>query len=172
MTSDAGAGVKGMESKGLALGRSNDIPQVDIEFVAEAGHLVHQGNVDMAVRVFEKFGHLRLARPLGGHDRVDESTIKSGSHGGAGSGMATDDLGRVAHAKGGVAGVNALGTKGQVEVGARHESTRFQHGSDLIVRRARIGGGLQDDELPGSEMVRNGACRAQHSPQIGATLGL
>jgi hypothetical protein len=81
-----GPGWKGWKPKGL----------VDAEFVAEDGHFVDEGDVDVAVGVFQEFGRLGFAGAFGGDDGVDEFAVEGGGGVGAGGGVAADDFGGVA----------------------------------------------------------------------------
>lgn len=74
----AGAGAEGLEAEGLGLGTADDVPQVDAEVVAEAGHLVDQGDVDVAVVGLQEVDRLRLAQAARADHLVGEASVEGG----------------------------------------------------------------------------------------------
>ena len=125
---------------------------------AEHFQFVDQSDVHAAEDIFEQLGHFRGA---GGADRNDaRHDLGVKRHGGAAAGWidAADDLGNLRQAELLVAGIFALGRKGQEEVawnvfalGARGDgaaqTTLFENGKDKFLGGAGIGGGLENDEL-------------------------
>ena len=116
VAADAGAGAEGLEAERLGLGAADDVPQVDAEVVAEHRHLVDQGDVDVAEVGLQDLDGLGLARAAGADDLVGEAAVEGGGRFGAGGGEAADDLGGVGVAVGAVAGVEAAGGVGEMEV--------------------------------------------------------
>ena len=109
MPTHAGAGVEGLEPEGLGPGGRDDVPEVDAEVVAEARHLVDEGDVDVAVGVLQQLRRLGLAGAPSRDDRVDEPPVEGGGGIGARLRVATDDLGSVLRAVLPVARVDPLG---------------------------------------------------------------
>lgn len=85
--------------------------------------------------------------------------------------MAADHLGSVAHAERRVARVDALGTEGQVEVAPSHKAPGLEDGAHLVVGGARVRRGLQDDQVPGAQVDRNGPGGAEHRAKVRTSLG-
>ena len=79
--------------------------------------------------------------------KVDGLGVELGDGLEAGGGVAADDLGDGGDDAVGVAGVFALGAEGEVEVGAGLEAAALlEHGAELAVGGAGVGGGFQADE--------------------------
>lgn len=80
---------------------------------------------------------------------------------------AADDLGRVADAEPVIAGVDALRGERQGEVLAANEPGPVQDRRHDLFGGARIGGGFEDDEIAGPQMIADGFCRAPHGGEVG-----
>ncbi len=168
MSADARPRIEGLESERLGLRGVDGGPQVDAELVGEHGHLVHQGDVDVAVGVLEQLGHLRLA----GADRrdhgVDDLAVELDRASGALLGEAANDLRGVADAVHGIARVDALRRVGEVEVDPRGEPTLgLENRADDVVGRTRIGRGLQHHERAGAQGVPDRQRGRGHRTEVG-----
>ena len=95
-----------------------------------------------------------------GHEGVDGLGVEFGDGLKAGGGVAADDLGDAGDDAVRVARVLALGAEGQVEVRAGPEAAAlFEHGAELAVRGAGVGGGFEADEHPLVQVRGDGAAR-------------
>ncbi|GAA3611241.1 hypothetical protein GCM10022199_13880 [Marihabitans asiaticum] len=164
-----GPWVEGLEAEGLGLGGVDDVPEVDVEVVAEAGNLVDQGDLDVAVGVLEQLGRLGLAGALGADDGVDEAAVEGGGVD-AGRLVAADDLGGVVRSEPLVARVDPLGGEGEMEVGAGLQPARLESGTNDLVGGAGIGRRLEDDGLASSEVLGDGSGCGVDRAQVGAAL--
>ena len=70
--------VERLESEWLGLGSVDHLPDVDAHAIVENLQLVHQGDVDRAVRVFEDLARLGDFRAGDGHDLDDHFAVKGG----------------------------------------------------------------------------------------------
>ena len=77
--------------------------------------LIHQGDVDAAIDVFEQLGHLGGARGGDPHRAGEDAFVESGGELCGDGLVAADHLWDVAAGDGGVAGVFALRREGDVE---------------------------------------------------------
>ena len=82
-----------------------------------------------------------------------------------------DDLGNIAGVPPGIARIDALGRERHIEIGAGLEAANLEHWLQHFVRRPRIGGRLENDELAGTQRRRNGFDGLDHVREVGA-LGL
>ncbi len=144
----------------------DDLPDVDAHAVAELGELVDERDVDGAVGVLEQLRHLggcgrrdlaHLGRP---HERLEHERRTPSAF----WREPADDLRRRRHGPLCVAGVDALGREGEVEVDTRPQPGGFERRRAHLGRRARIRRRLEDDEVAGTE--RRGD-RGQRGPHIG-----
>ena len=143
---EAGAGREGHEAEGLGARRLDDFPDVDVHAVAEHLHLVDHGDVHAAEDVLEQLGELGHAGARHGHRVLEGARVEGLGDLEAGGRVAADDLRNRLGVEALVARVLALGAEGQVEVHAGLEAALLQQGLEDLVRGARVGGGLEDEE--------------------------
>ena len=149
---DARTRSEGLEAERLGLGAVDDVPDVDPQLVAEARHLVDQGDVDVPVGVLEQLGHLRLAQAARDDDGVDEGRRRTRPRRprSAASGRRRPwawSPGR----KCAVAGVDALGAEGEPKSTPATSPLGSRIGPNDLLGRARVGRRLQHDEAAGSK---------------------
>ena len=160
VAAEAGARPEGHEAEGLGGRRGDDLPDVDAHGLVDLLELVDQGDVHAAEGVLGDLGGLGGAAAAHGHEGVDGLGVELGDGLKAGGGVAADDLGDAGDDAVRVARVLALGAEGQVEVGAGLEAAAlFEHGAELAVRGAGVGGGFQADEHPLVQVRGDGAAR-------------
>lgn len=145
MAADAGAGAEGVEAEGLGLGAADDIPDVDPDVVAEDGHLVGQGDVDVPEVGLQQLDGLRLAQTPRAHDAFGEAPVEGGGGLGAGGGEAADHLGGVGQGEVSVAGVGAPGGVGEVEIAACAQAGFLQDRPEEPLGGAGVGGRFEHD---------------------------
>jgi hypothetical protein len=94
MPTHPGPRVEAHEAERLRGRGVDDLPDVDLEALAEHRQLVDQGDVDRAEDVLEQLG--QLCRVRGAHldDLVADQPVELDRAGGAGLGQASDDLRR------------------------------------------------------------------------------
>ena len=112
-----GAGVEGLEAEGLGAGGVDDFVDVDAHAHTELLELVDEGDVDAAVDVFQKLGHLGDGGGADGDDAAEDGAVHGCGELRGGGAAATDDFGDVVAGDGFVAGVFALGAEGYVDAG-------------------------------------------------------
>ena len=155
MAAQAGAGIEGLEAERLCLGRVDDFVDIDAHPHAELLELVDQRDVDAAVDVFKQLGHLGDRGAADLDDAAEDGAIEGRSQLRGCRAAAADDLGNVVPGDGVVAGIFALGRKGDVDAGllegARNLEPEpiagFKHGRNNLFGGAGISGALEDDQL-------------------------
>jgi hypothetical protein len=148
MASDARAWLENFHA-GVPIGEFDELPNVDIEFVADKGELVRKGDVDVAEGIFGELGHLGCAGIGGEALAFNEDLIELFGEGCGGGGEATDDPVIADNFPENVAGKDPFRAVGDVEVELGEPFGEFFSGAD---RR----GGLEDDEIAVLEDGRNG----------------
>lgn len=162
MAADARARAEGLEAEGLGLGAADDVPEVDAQVVAEHGHLVDQGDVDVAEVRFEDLDGLGLARSARADDLVGEASVEGGGRFGARGGEAADDLGGVGVAMGAAAGVDPAGGVREMEVAAGAQpGALFEDRAEERLRGAGLDGRFE----------QHGGVRAQPRGECPGGLG-
>ena len=116
VSTQAGAGIEGLESEGLGGRRVDHVPHVDAELVAHDADLVGQADVDGSVGVLENFHHLGGLGALHGDHRVDEVLVEGAGGLRGGRVDAAHDLGGVLRLVDGVAGSTRSGEKARKRV--------------------------------------------------------
>ncbi len=151
MTAEAGAGVEGLETEGLAAGGGDDLPDVDAHGGEDDFHFVDQGDVDGAVDVFQQLGGFG---DLGGGDGDDfvDGLLVEGDGDFAGDFVDSadefwDGLGAGIFS----AGVFAFGGEGEEEVCAAEQAAGLEQGENDLAGGAGVGGGFENDQLSGTE---------------------
>ncbi|EGJ75134.1 putative nucleotide sugar dehydrogenase [Streptomyces sp. Tu6071] len=166
VAADARSGAKCLEAEGFGGCAVDGVPQVDAEFMAEHGHLVHQRDVDVTVCVLDELGHLGFAGSCGLYDLVDEFPVERGSGTRAIGGVAADDLGSVADSEEPIARVDAFGGEGEVEIGSGSEARTLKYRAHYLVGGARVGGRFQDYQRAGTQMAADRDACALHHGQV------
>ena len=126
----------------LAAGRFEHIVRVDAHGVENLGQFVHEGDVHVALAVFNNFrglGHLDAGRLMGA---VDKDTVVHGVHQiGNLRRRAGRHLFDFLHRMGFVAGIDALGTVAGEEVHIETQSGHMLHDRQaLLLGHSRING--------------------------------
>ena len=131
-------------------------PDVDAEVAGEHRQLVHQRDVDVAEGVLEELDQLRLGGGPDRHDLVDEAAVEGLDRAERVGVDARHDLGRVAEAPRGVAGVDALGRVAEEEVVAGAKATApLEDRPHELFGGAGIGRRLEHDERAGAKVARD-----------------
>ena len=113
-----GPGIKGHESEGLCGGAVDDFPNIETHAQAELLQFVHQRDIDAAENVFEQLHHLGGARGADRNDLRNDLRVHAGGGASAWRIYSADDFGNLRQAELLVAGIFALGRKGQIEIGS------------------------------------------------------
>ncbi len=109
MAAEAGAGVKGLEAKGLGFGGVDDFVDVDAHAHAKLLELVDQRDIDAAIDVFEELGHLGHRGRADRDHAAKDGAVKCGRQFRGDRAAAADHFGNIVACDGVVAGVFALG---------------------------------------------------------------
>ena len=119
VAAQAGAGIEGLEAEGLGLGGVDDFVDVDAHPHAQLLQLVDQRDIDAAVDVLEQLGHLGHRGAADGNDAAEDGAVHGRGQLRGRRAAAADDLGNIVAGHGVVAGIFALGRKGDVDCRAR-----------------------------------------------------
>ena len=129
MAPQTGAGIEGLKAVGLGLGGVDDLPEVDVHFIAQLHQLVYQTDIHIAVGIFQNLLHLGNGRGGDGMHLGPQHCPVDGSD--AFGGILADG----AHHLGGVlglidqvAGIHPLRGEAQIEVLAAGKAGGFQNG--------------------------------------------
>ena len=76
MAAQAGTRIKGLEAERLGGGGFDDFPDVHAHTQAEQFELVHQGNVDATVNIFQQLGHFRSRGSRNLDDAIENGTVE------------------------------------------------------------------------------------------------
>ena len=106
-----------MKPKGLVAAASITSQMSMLHAQAEQFEFVDQGDVHAAENIFEQLGHFRGARGADRHDLRDDLRVQSRGSAAARRIDAADDFRNLRQAVLLVAGIFALGRKGQEEIG-------------------------------------------------------
>src|SRR5260370_38371927 len=82
MPAQAWPRIKGVEAERLGRSRLDDLPDIDAHAQAEQLELIDQLDVDAAVDIFEKLGHLRCRWARDRHGAVEDLSVECLSHSG------------------------------------------------------------------------------------------
>ena len=158
MPAQARTGIERLEAVGLGLGGVDDLPDVDVHFVAQNGQLIYQADVDVAVGILQDLLHLRHGgRGYGGHISLQDGAVHHGDdlHGVGADG--THNLGGIAGLVDEIARIDALGREAQIEVRPALEAAALlQKGLEQLLSGAGISGGLQHHDGAPGQMLGNG----------------
>jgi hypothetical protein len=144
--------IEGHEPERLRLRGVDDLPDVDVHPIAHQRQFVHQTDVDGAERVLEQLDHLGHARRADGHDGLDRRAVQRRRELQAVGREAADDFRHVVRVERRVAGVDALGREGEIEVATRLEPCCLEQRLHDLVGRSWIRRRLETDEQAGMEM--------------------
>ena len=139
VTADAGAGLQDIHA-GVVIGQTDEFPDVDLETVADDGQFVGKGDSGVAGGVFGELAHFRGAGVGEEQFPLDEDTIDLGRTAGAVQREAADDAVVGDQLFDHLAGQDALGAVGNVDVegfgGIRAGEPEVGHGDEEGVGRA------------------------------------
>ena len=147
----------GLEIQEIPFGRrgGQHVAGVDAELMEDGGQFVHEGDVEIALRVFDDLGGLGdldrgRAMDAGFHHRA----IDLGDDIERARVLRRDDLGDRFEAVLLVARIDPLGRIADGEIApARKARLSFQHRKTFFLDRARIDGRLVDDDVAALEHV-------------------
>ena len=153
----------------LGVHRADDGLRVDAHLVKGHGDLVHEGDVDVALGVFDDLGRLGDEDVLGAVDaRLDDQAVGVGDDVQALRVHAGDDLADRVQAVHLVAGVDALGRVADLEVHAALEAgLALQDGGAQLLRHARVDRRLVDDDRAGLQVAADGLAGGDDGRQVG-----
>src|SRR5271157_176767 len=173
---EPGSRIERVKAKGFGLGRFDHFPDIYAHAQAELFQLVHQRDVDAAVDVLQKFGHLCRSRRRDRNGAVEDEAIEVPTEVACARIEAADNLGYVAPCYGIVAGILALRREGNIEqVVALHARPRgvqttlvqtLENRHQNFFGRAGIGRALQDDQLTRTQMRCDRFCRVADVAEI------
>ena len=76
MTANPWTGEESLESKGLGVGATNGVPQVDVQLETKLHEFIHQGDIHMPVRILNEFGEFSLTNTSCQNDLVHYLFVK------------------------------------------------------------------------------------------------
>src|SRR5439155_14232161 len=159
MAAHSWAGRERHEPERLRGSGTDRSPDVDAEVAGKHGQLVHEGDVDMAERVLEQLGELRLSGRSDRYGAVDERVIKALDRCERGLVDTRHDLRGVDEVPLRVSRINSLGAVAEEEVISRRQARRLEDGRNELLGRPRIGRGLEHNGRPLTEIAGECACR-------------
>src|SRR5207247_10424269 len=116
---------EGHEAEGLCRRGLDDLPYIDMKFLANDGNFIHQADVDSSECILKQLGHLCNPCRRDRHDLLNRSSIKGVRQFCTGWRNAANDFGRVARVEVGVARIDAFRRKGQEEVNSYFHAGRL-----------------------------------------------
>ena len=161
----------GTEAKRIPFGvhAVDDLVGVDPHALKHHRHLVHEGDVDIALAVLDELDRLRRLdrrdgkraglddRIVNGFDLLERPLVHTGDN--------LDDIGQRVNL---VAGVDALGRVGDIEVPSAHKAAfALEHGCADILRHAGIHGALVADDGTGPQVAPDGLARRDNGRKVG-----
>jgi len=154
---NAGAGLQDVDPR-VAVGQTDELPDVDVELVADQGEFVGKGDVDVAEAVFCQLGQLGRARGGGDAFALDEDAIEIAGCFGAFGRHAADDAIVLDQLTNDMAGQHALRAVGDADIGTfamglREGQVRAGFGQPFghLFGGTDWAGGLQHHEVAGSQ---------------------
>ncbi len=180
MTTQAGSGIEGMKAERLGGSGFDDFPNIQIHAQAEHLKLVDQSDVDAAVNILQQLGHLGRGGRGDGNGAMEDRTVESASQLRGLRIQSANDLGNVAAGNRGVARIFAFGRKSRKELLSPLSAGRSSAGSlqPVLVfflqnrqhdffRGAGVSCTLENHQLPGLQMGRDGVCGIGDEAEIG-----
>ena len=171
VAADARAGPERLIAEWLGGGRVQGLPDVDPEVLGHHRQLVDERDVHLAVGVLDQLGHLGLARARGDRDRMHDRRVERHRQVATALGQPAHDLRRVLDLMVALAGVDPLGGVAEREVDAGNESAGFEDRAQVLLRRARPRGGLEDDQHPGAQLRGDRGRGVADHRQVGSAIG-
>jgi hypothetical protein len=152
----------------LGSGRAQHFHRVDAEAVEDDRELVHQGDIEVALRVLDHFRRFRdLDRGRLVHARRDDAAVDLRNALERLRRVARDDLRDLGQRALLVAGVDALRRIADVEVFApAHLRMLLQHGDADLLRGPRIDGGFVDDRRAPLHVLADRLRRTEQRPEV------
>ena len=139
--------IEGHVAEGLGGGGVDHLPDVDAHGVVDQLQLVHEGDVHRAEDVLGQLDGLGGGGAGDRHHPGDHGLVEGDGQGPGVGVVGTHHLGDGPGAKVRIAGVLALGREGQEDLAPDLQASGLQKGADHLVRGARPGRRLQDDQL-------------------------
>jgi len=153
------SGIERHEPERLRGGGADHFPDVDAHAVEDHLELVDQRDVHRAKDVLQELGRLRHAGVGNRDDLLQASGVQRACRLRRFRIHTADELGSRPRIEVLAPRVLALGGEGEEEIGWAFVPARLEERQYLAVRRPRIGGGLEDDQLPGPQALSNGPRR-------------
>ena len=158
-------GIERHEPEWFCLRCGDHFPDVDAHGRVNDFQFIYEGDVDAAENVLEKLGSFRNTARRNRHDGLDRPAIKLHRLFEASRRQASDELRNVADFAVGIGRVFAFRREGQMEILASREPGSFlEHGAQILVGRAWIGGRFQDHQRA---LLQMGGDRASGFQDIG-----
>jgi hypothetical protein len=157
----------GEERERLRRGGLDHLPGGDPEPVAHERELVRERDVDGAEGVLVQLRRLRHHRARHGDDRVHDLAVEELCPLAAFVRDACDELRRGLDRVALVAGIDALGRVPEEEVASDLAARLAQDGEDDLLRRSRVRGRLEHDELPRAQVRGDGLGRGDDEGDVG-----
>lgn len=164
------ARIVGGEAEGLGGGGVHHLEDIDAHAVGDHLHLVDQADVHRPVDVLQQLGHLGGLGRAQRHHPVDGRAVQRHAHLAAGRGVATHHLGNGAGLEVGVARVLALRRIDQEQLTADHQATLLDPRQQLLLGGAGVGGTLQRDHLPFTQVALEGIHGIDHEAHVGLAI--
>ena len=147
------AGGKRHEAVGFGGRRGHHLPHVQAHALAQLPHLIDQGDIDVAERVFQQFGHLGHRRRRHRHHPRRDARQQPGRQPGAGGVAAPHDHRHLPHGVARVARIDPFGRKCQKDVAAHAQPGGLEGRAHDLVGGAGITGAAQHHQ-----QTRAGVC--------------
>ena len=166
MPTEPGPRVERHEAEGLRLGHFDDLPDVDAHPVEDDLQLVDEGDVHRPEDVLEElgaFGHLGAGH---GDHGIHRGAVEGAGDFLGGRVDAADDLRDVPGVELRIAGVLALGRERQEVALASRQPSCVEAGLQLLAGGSGVSGGLQDDQLAGTEAASDLVRRASDVGEV------
>ncbi len=163
----AGARLERHEPVGLRRRGRNHLPHVQPHAVAQHRELVHERDVDRAEDVLEQLGQLGRVARADRDEVLDALPVERQGPLEAGGREPADDLRRRADGEVGAARVDPLRRHRQVEVAPRDQAVALEERPQHLAGRARVGGRLEHDELPGVHVGGDPAGGVREDAEVG-----
>ena len=152
VTAQARTGIVGNEAERFGCRGGDDFVNIDIHFVGDDFHLVHQADVHGAVDVFQKLGQLGGFGGAYRYDFVDGRLIQRDTDFQTSRGMTADDFRDGTGFKIRVARVFAFRRVHQEHVFTDFQAAFFNARQQFFFGCAGIGGGFQRQHLTGAQV--------------------
>ena len=165
--SEPGSGCELHEAEGFRGRRFDHLPHVHVEPIGDERNLVHESDVHGPEGVLQDLDHLRRLGGRNRHHGVDETVVDGQPRLRTRRCHPSEDLRRILRLPFLVTGIHPLGRETQEEVLTYLQSRALQGGKEYLAGRARIGGRLENHELPGPQRRRHRFGRGDHKRDVG-----